>query len=243
MNTNYFDLINEIDNIKDKIQENNYILILNIIKDIYQDKDDNRLHNDVYNYDELYDEPAFEIDYEKDIVYANMFKEYVCVCDGDTYESQCCNSFLQFRYCNNYQKIINKFPDIHFIMKLVYPKINCNHKIIFSRNIQLDHNNNTLYYSNRFINICKLLIDFTKISKNYIKKYIVLILFNYFMKNFYYAKSNNSIRCKIFQKIIEVRYYDNCVNKYQHNEYLMILNECNESFELLDYWLNIIKKN
>ena len=166
MNDLFMSLSEQIYNIKDEIKENDYLQIMNTLKNMYMSyKDDYSVldddssesdddseesyynnENDIsqsqqidYETDIVYREmfEFDEINYETDIVYSNMCQEYTCKCNTLSYQCLCNSSLNLFRYCKNYQKILDSFPDIQYIMNLHLYGIQSEYKIHFTREINL----------------------------------------------------------------------------------------------------------
>jgi hypothetical protein len=240
MNDDYLSLINKIDDIKNEICEGKYLELMNTVKSIYDNRiKPNKNNNDSDSDNESdYGESDDEAE-EEDTFFGNMFEEYTCTCNQFSYTSSCDKSFLMFKYCRNYQKIVDVCPDILYIMKLNFPNIECNHKIKFIREFTL-YNDVIFNSSLRFKGILKLLSKFTVISTPtpYIKRYVILIFFNYCVKYFVHLKDSH-LKHDLFKKIREIYRYEKLQN---FSYYTSILIEFNETIDLLPYWLHKIHK-
>jgi len=240
MSNEYLSLIDKIDDIKHEICEGKYLELMNTLKSIYDNrikptKNQNDSEDDESDYEDSDDDDAGEVD----TFFGNMFEEYTCTCNRFSYESLCDKSFLLFKHCRNYQKIVDVCPDILYIMKLFFPNIECNHKIKFIREFTL-YNDAIFNSSMRFKAILKLLSKFTVLSKSNqpIKRYIILILFNFSIKYFVHLKDNN-LKYELFKRIREVYKYEK-LQKFSYYDNILI--EFNETINLLPYWLHNIHK-
>jgi len=233
-------------NIKNKIQDNEYLEIMNTILDLYNslhkcDSDSDYDSDFDYDYETNENDSdhetliSFEIDYDSDIVYAEMFEEYTCNCNTETYQCLCSSSFNLFRYCKNYQKIVDVCPNFKYIMNLYFSDINTEYKIVFSREINI---HNSIYSTNDFCAIAAPLLQLITISSNYMKKSIILILCNFVMQHFYHVIHNPKFKFCLYIKINEIITYDyhNCINTFSD-----ILIESDETIDLIHYWLSILK--
>lgn len=259
----FMSLTEKMYNIKDKIQDNEYLEIMNTIKDLYNslhqcncenciilsedDSDDESSQEDSdyetsdyesTDYETSEDDETViscEIDYESDIVYAKMFEEYTCNCNTEVYECLCSSSFNLFRYCKNYQKIVDACPNLKYIMNLHFPDINSEYTIVFSREINID---NSVYSRSDFCKINTILIQLISISGNYTRKHLILILCNFVMQHFYHVIHYSELKFCLYDKINEILAHD------YHNSidtYTDILIESGETTELIHYWLSISK--
>ena len=132
------------------------------------------VYREMFEFDEIDNEDdtsiSYEINYETDIVYSNMCKEYTCKCNTLSYQCLCNSSLNLFRCCKNYQKILDSFPDIQYIMNLHLYGIQSEYKIQFTREINLQvttHDRSIFFY------ISSLLLSLISISRHYIKKYLI----------------------------------------------------------------------
>ena len=232
MDEHLLSLSEQIYNIKDRIKDNEYLQIMNTLKLIYNSQDNDISESDEENSESDEDYQLQEIDYETDIVYTRMFKEYTCKCNTETYQSLCCESFNLFRYCKNYQKIVEKYQNLQYSMNLYFSNINNEYKIKFAKNINIDNINNSY---DEFIEICEILFEFTKICENYSKQCLALIVCNFFIENLYYVINAPRLKFVLYDKINEIIRHDN-------NVYIDILIENGETIELLNYWLSTIKQ-
>lgn len=96
-----------------------------------------------------------------------MFREYKCKCCTENYICLCSNSFNLFRYCKNYQKIVDSCPNLLYIMHLYFPSIiPTKYNIEFAKDISLNSVTGSL---NEFIEIFALLIIFIENHSGYTK--------------------------------------------------------------------------
>lgn len=238
MEEHLLSLSEQIYNIKDKIKDNEYLQIMNTLKDMYALQKENYCGYCIEGNDsEVTDEDYIsqEIDYETDIVYSNMFQEYTCECNIETYECLCYTSFNLFRYCKNYQKIVSSCQNLQYIMNLYFPDINNEYKIEFAKIINIDINRNSI---NEFMEITKFLFNLIRIYSNYTKKCLILITCNFIMENVHHIINIPEFKFNLYDKINEIIVYDsNCYI----DTFSDILIENNENIELLHNWLSIIK--
>ena len=275
MNDIFMLLSDKIYDIKDQVSENDYLQIMNMLKDLYitctqcsssdpdyvsedesrdesrdESHDESHDESDYYSdddsyddtYDDTYDEETNdieEVNYEKDVVYSYMFEEYICKCNTNTYQCLCRSSLNLFRYCKNYQKIVDICPNILFVMKFHFSNIEYDNKIDFEHNISINNIMFSVDEFEQFSNIARLLLDFISFSNNYTKRCLILIACNYMMKNLYYIINTNNIRFALYDKINEILIQNN--NIYDNQSFSDILDENDESIDLLHHWLSIIR--
>lgn len=245
-------LSEQIYNIKDKIKDNEYLEIMNTLNTMYNlqkenyseffsessedesDSDENESDSDEDKSESDQNYQLHEINYQTDIVYSKMFEEYICQCNTQTCQCLCMSSFNLFRYCKNYEKIVNKCQNLQYIMNLHFNDINNEYKMKFTKNICVNYINNS--YS-EFIEIGHFLINFSENFKGYIHKYFNLIICNFFIENLYHVINTNLIFA-LYDKINEIIRHDKNIYIETFSD---ILIENDESIELLHNWLNMIK--
>lgn len=244
-NIEYIKMFQHIHNIKNEIKENDYLNIMNTFKDMYIsyklsifNKSDESNEFDLSESDSNNEESiSDDINYASNIVYIHMFEEYTCRCNTESYQCLCRNTLNLFRYCKNYQKIIDSFPDIQYIMNMHFYGIQSEYKIQFTREINLQDGTHDKYI---FYDIFLLLMSLVNISRKYTKKMLVLIVINLVMKNFCHIINDKSFIFHLSNKLNEIIKYNNeeINDRLQYSDILILHGE---TIELIDYWLSFIQ--
>lgn len=235
--TNYNEIFNDIYNIKDKINDNEFLELNNkihkIIKenhflrkelnydsdsDIYVDSDydsDNNTYDDSYN--NIYDESDNNI-YDNNLNYNQLTNNIVCNCNDDN--DGLCYNFLE---CNNYKKLCNEFPILNNLNEI-------NYKFIDKPNYD-DINNK--YVAKNITILTKLVInaDYNNMinNKSYYKIIIIFITYDYIIRNIKFLMNHKKLCKVIFEKFEEF---------YNNYEFIIIANAYNIN---INRWYEIIK--
>jgi hypothetical protein len=233
-------LIDKIEIFKEKISSNEYLEIMNIIQDLYNIKHNNDNDNSSNYTESDSDDSDDNINDELSNTICNHYQCNSCC----NYFDICSDSLLSTTQCNNYELLLSQVPKLTYLMQIYDKNITKLDTITFEKEIKIiEINSNETDFHNNFISVTKYMIRMveTTIDDLYERHLLKFILFDYIISHWYIIKSNNKyiqFKNMFISKISE--FFD--ISERKKKEYNDILSEFDESLDLIELWINLIKE-
>lgn len=203
LNTQFHSLLNQLDDIKDNINEQQYITLVNslkLLKDTVQEKIDNKsiLYSHNYNDEDVEED---EDDYKDDDDLIINRYSYTCSCHTSEFidenditrniHNYTCKSLSSINNCTYYNEILDTFPLLKKVLNLYNPDIyhfEEEHYILQTE--PLFHGYQGIYHEKIFCKNIKYLLDLSSAltSDSIIcKGLLILTIYDHIFKNYSYT--------------------------------------------------------